>query len=805
MKTPHYLFFFLVCPILLCQAQENFTITGSVQDYENNGIPFANVLLIKVADSTFVKGALANEEGVFKLNQISADTYYLKASLIGYTDAISTEFSLTNDLDLSPLILNEGESLDEVLVQAKKPLFTQEVDRLVINVENSIVSSGGSALEVLERSPGVVINRQSNNISIVGKDGVVVMINGKMSYVPASNLVQMLDGMSADNIESIELITTPPANLDAEGNAGFINIVLKKNLDVGLNGSYSLSAGYGNGFVSNDNFNFNYRKDKLNVFGGYSFRLDQRDQTFFTSREYLQDGDFYETETESKREPSQRNHNIRMGLDYELTEKTIFGAIFTAFDNKWTMDAINTSFDFTNDDLQSQVIIANTERNQLQHMGGNINFRHNFEKQEFISMDMDFLYYEFDNPTDYINSYFDGDNSLLFRELLRSRKETPLTTWVGKLDYGNKKGEDFKYEIGVKGTKNDFENDVSVQTLENGQWVFDPTLTNFSVLDESILAAYVASDYKLDEKNSFKFGVRYEYTDSKLDTDTEGTVVDREYGIWFPSIFYNRKWSENFNTNLSFSKRITRPTFNDLAPFVIFFDPNTFITGNAALQPAISNTFKFDLNYQSYFLSFQYTDEEDSIARFQESIDSETGRLIFETSNLDYTRTFSIVTGVPIKITNWWRTQNNLSFIHQEISSVYDDEPIILSIDSFSANSTHSFKIDESLSSELSGFYQSAGFFGRAKREGFYGINIGVQKKFSDKWGTLKFSINDLMDSIEWRTGTDLPDENFKTQNTFDFSNRTFILTYTRNFGNKDVRSSRDRKTGAEEERQRVN
>lgn len=786
-------------------AQSGFSVSGKISDIDNQGIAFANVLLMRATDSTLVKGSLTDDNGSYVFDNILRGTYYVQATFVGYQPSKSDAFELNEVMEIPDIILKEGEELGEVVVQARKPLFTQKVDRLVINVENSIVSSGGTALEVLERSPGVVVNRQSNGISVVGKEGVVVMINGKISYVPQSSLVQMLDGMNADNIESIELITTPPANFDAEGNAGFINIVLKKNADLGLKGSYSLSAGYGKGFVTNDNINFNYRKNDFNLFGSYSYGLDKRAQIFKTSREFRDDGTLLTNSSVTDRDPTQRNHNIRLGSDYQLSEKTVIGAIITAFDNRWSMDAVNNSIDAANGMPTGIVELLNTEINQLKHFGTNFNIKHDFSENEYISTDLDYLYYEFNNPTDYTNSFFDGNNMFLETNLLRSRKETPLTTLVGKIDYLNKKSDKFKYEFGVKGIKNDFENDVSVENLVNGDWIFDPTLTNFSVLDETILAAYGASEYTIDDKTSLKAGLRFEHTDSKLDTDTQGTVVDRQYGIWFPSIFLNRQWNDNLSMNVSYSKRITRPTFNDLAPFVIFFEPNTFLSGNASLQPAISNTFKYDINFKNYFLSFQYTNEDSSIANFQERIDQDTGRLIFEAANLDYTRTFSIITGIPLKLTDWWRSQNNFTYLRQKVRSFYLGTPIEQELGMFTANSTHSFKISDNLSAELSGFYNGPGFFGNALYEEVYGINFGIQNKFGDKWGTLKFSINDILDSVEFNGGTNLPEQNIVTRNLFDFSNRTFQITYTRNFGNTELRSARNRETGSEEERRRIN
>ncbi|MFT6843251.1 MAG: outer membrane receptor protein involved in Fe transport [Psychroserpens sp.] len=786
-------------------AQSDYQVSGTVFDNNSVGVPFANVLLLRVNDTTLVKGTLSDENGGFVIEDVKEDNYFVESSVIGYQSAQSEDFSLVANYKVPPLVLIEGESLNEVLVVAKKPLFTQKVDRLVINVESSIVSSGGTALEVLERSPGVIVNRQSNGISIVGKEGVVVMINGKTSYVPTSSIVQFLDSMSADNIESIELITTPPSNFDAEGNAGFINIVLKKSSDLGLNGSYSLSAGYGDGGTTSDNINFNYRKNKINLFGSYSFSIDKRKQIINTSREYRVNDTLFSTSTQTDRDPNQRNHNARFGMDYQTSEKTIIGVLLNAFDNRWSMDAFNKSFDAANGIPTSFVELANDEINHKKHFGANLNVKHNFTDDDFVSFDLDYLFYEFDNPTNYTNSFFDENHNFLRTEFLLSTKMTPINTWVGKLDYNNKLNEKLKFETGVKGTKSGFENDVAVANRMNGILVPDPTLTNVSDLDEKIIAAYGAADYNFSDKTSAKIGVRYEYTDSKLTTNTLGTVVDRQYGHWFPSVFLLHKLTEDLSMNLSYSKRITRPTFDDLAPFIIFVEPNTFFSGNASLQPAISNTFKYDINFKSYFLSFQYTDEDSAIARFQETIDEETGRLIFEASNLDYIRTFSIITGIPVKLASWWRSQNNLTFVKQKVRSFYNGAPIELDLGIFSANSTHSFRITDSFSAELTGFYNGPGFFGNAKYDEVYGVNIGLQNKFSDKWGTLKFSVNDILDSVQFNGGTDLPDQNIKTRNTFDFSNRTFTLTYSHKFGNKKLKSSRDRETGSEDERKRVN
>jgi len=350
-------------------AQSTYQIEGNLIDNTGKSIAFANILLLKANDSTLIKGEITKEDGSYSISKVATGDYFIRASLIGYQNTESETFKLVGDYRLNPLVLIEGEALSEVVLTSEKPLFTQKVDRLVINVESSIVSAGGTALEVLERSPGVNINRQSNAISIVGKEGVVVMINDKISYMPSSALVQMLEGMSADNISSIELITTPPANFDAEGNAGYINIVLKKRTYLGLNGSYSVAIGYGKGVTNNDNLNFNYRKKSINLYGSYGFSLDERAQVFTTSREFTESGNLLASNTVTDRDPTQRNHNLRLGLDINTSDKTIMGVLLSTFDNRWSMDAINNSFDSENGIPTSYVILDNDEVNHLKHIG----------------------------------------------------------------------------------------------------------------------------------------------------------------------------------------------------------------------------------------------------------------------------------------------------------------------------------------------------------------------------------------------------------------------------------------------------
>ncbi|MEO9511368.1 MAG: outer membrane beta-barrel family protein [Flavobacteriaceae bacterium] len=785
-------------------AQE---INGKVNDENEIGLAFANVLLQTATDSTLVKGAITDDTGAFNFEGIPTGNYLVTASMVGFATKSTPIFSYEENTSqtIPSLALSEGVALDEVVVQTTKPIFVQKIDRMVINVENSIVSAGSSALEVLERSPGVIVDRQNNAISLAGKNGVVIMIDGKISYMPQESVVQLLEGMSSDNIESIELITTPPANFDAEGNAGFINIVLKKRTDLGLNGTYSVSAGIGNGETTSDNISFNYRKNKINLFGNYSFLIDTQGQIFDFARVFTnEDGNVIDLRTFSDRKPRQRNHNIRLGMDYQAGNKTVLGILVGAYDNKWTMDAVNDSRETENDVPFSFVQLLNTERNQWQHFNSNVNLKHDFTDDEYISIDLDYLYYYDENPTDYSNSFFDGENTFLREELTFSNKTTPINIAVAKADYSKQINENLKLETGVKAVFSDFENDVSVATYNGQNFVEDPTLTNMSILNEQILAAYTSMDYKLGKKTSAKLGLRYEHTDSELDTETEGRVVDRNFGNLFPSAFISHAVNDTLSFNASYSRRITRPTFNMLAPFVIFVDPTTFLSGNSALQPSISNSVKLDAIYKSISLSFQYSVEDQSISRFQERFDDATGRLFFEAANNDQTKLFTATLGLPITLTNWWKMQNNFIYVNTQVSALLQDAPFDFQQNTFRVNSSNSFTVTKSLSAEIGINYFGASLFGIRRFDPVFGMNIGFQKKFGDKWGTLRLALNDAFDSFEFTGRTRVPEQNLDTRNTFDFVNRTLLVTYSRSFGNDKLKSSRQRGTGSEDERRRV-
>lgn len=794
---------FLGTIILSNLALGQSSITGLVQEMDGTAIPFANVLVLENQDSALVKGVVSDVQGEFKVPKINPGNYLVSFSSVGY-QGLTKPITITNlTNDLGPVLLEKDvRQLEEVVVEAQKPLFEQQIDRLVVNIESSITMSGISALEVLERSPGIIINRQNYTLSMSGKQGVVVMINGKISRMPINAVLQMLEGMNSNNIEKIELITTPPSKYDAEGDAGMINIVLKKSADEGTNGSFSLTAGYGDDPKAGASGNFNSRKKKINLFGNYSYLFNRNPSIFANDRVVAGDSGVITTMSSSFRDADLAMHNGQFGVDYQVSPKTSIGGGFEGYLRNWEMDAFNESM-ITAPDSTEILQIPNDELNKWWHLGGNFNLNHKFSESQSVNLDFDYLYYENDNPTNYSNLLFDENGNLISSEEVRVRKSTPITIWVGALDYSREISERFKFETGIKGTLQSFNNDVSVESLQQGQWVADSVLTGNFDLKENIGAAYASFALNLGPKTDLNAGLRYEYTDTDLTQVGVGPVLARKFGELFPTIFISHKLAEENVIQFSYGRRITRPTFRDMAPFVIFLDPFTFFKGNPAVQAAITNSVKAEYRYKNYMVSFQYSHDEGAIARFQPEVDPETNQQFFVAENIKSIDNYTILVTIPFEIGSWFETQNNATANWTSLEADHLEEPIKLDLFGLRVNSTNTFKFPRNFSFEVQGFYQSPALWGLWKTESMGALNLGLQKKFNNDWGSLRLNVSDILRTMEWNWGADFPEQNVVTNGAYIFEQQVWRLIYSRNFGNKKLKQARKRTSGSTE-RQRA-
>lgn len=795
---------FLLSTLLLFTYQftlAQYNVSGHLIDAKNESLGFATIRIVQAKDSAFVAGTTTDVDGKFTVSTKQSDTYLLAISMIGYTSFYSDAFVLDEEnstKNFSTITLESGGiELNTIEVTATKPLFERKIDRTVINLENRVTTAGATALEVLEQAPSVIVDRTSNSISMLGKDGVNVMINDRLSYMPTDALLQFLEGMNADNIISIELITTPPARFDAEGNAGYINIILKKNPFDGLNGNYSIMGGLGKGEVFRGNVNFNYRQNRVNLYGAYGYSLRAIEQVFTSSSSYGTPDDFLKTDVVSNRVPSQNNHNARLGLDYELTDKTTVGVLMAAYDNRWHMDAINDGVVRTSvADTFSTINLV--EDNNWQHFQANVNLAHKFKNGGKLNFDVDYLFYDNENPTDYIFNFRDNNENPLSTETLFSGKVTPFTIRVGQLDYERDLSDKFNLSFGAKMVQSDFENDVLIKENE----IENTGFTSKSSLTEDIYAAYAQGRYQVNEKFGVQLGLRYEFTDTELNDSNEGLVVDREFGKLFPTLFVDYKLNDNNQINATYSKRIDRPSFSNMAPFMIFMDQNTLLTGNPALQPAFINSFEVNYRYKTVNLAIQYSKEDSSIAGFQSQFDLEANRQIIMPINLKEQNLFVASLNFPVKVTDWWNMRISTMYMWKENTVVNDLGTFTLDQSTFRANGSQNFKLPKDFNVELSGFYTSPFINGNFKIDAIWGLNFGVQKKLKN--GRLSFNIQDIFNSIQSYGVTEIPELNVFADRSYNFNRRTFSITYSSSFGNKKVKKARNRNSSGDE-KNRVN
>jgi hypothetical protein len=799
--------FFLFINLHLSAQSE---IHGIIKDAIEKPIQFANVLLLKSKDSSLVKGMISDATGKYSFENIRNGKYLISATYTGMSQVFSQLFEITPDkkeISIGIIYLkNSDVKLKGVTVAAKKPMFEQKIDRMVINVKNSITDAGGTALDVLEKSPGVSVNRQNNTIAVNGKNGVVVMINGKISYMPVDALVQLLAGISAGNIEKIELITTPPAKYDAEGNAGYINIVLINNPNAGANGSYFLTAGYGNKELGGAGINFNYRTSKINLYGNYSFDYNHSIQTGTGFTQLTKQGNIITNTSFSDRDAIRQIHNIRLGIDYQVDSATIIGALISGYDNHWKMTAINGATVRQNNMLDTTINTIDNEINHWQNVMANLNLQHTFKPGKVLYFDANYIYYKDNNPNAYSNVYYKGSNEYLFNQDITSGKITPINIKVLSTDYTTPLGEKITMEAGAKISLSKFTNNVSVQNLQQGTWITDSSLSANYLLKENIGAAYTSFTMNLSSKITMKAGLRYEYTTSNLGTTEIANIVNRKYGELFPTFYISKKMNDDNSVNFSYSRRITRPTFNDLAPFTVFFDPKTFFTGNPALQPAIANSVQASYIFKNYIFSLSYTHENNTIESFQtQRIDTVNNMLYLSSENFKYEQYVTISFSLPFTVTKWWSMQNNINGNWRQVNTIYNNSAVQLAVFDYDINSIQHFALPKDFSIELTAFYSSASYFGTDKLKPIYQVDAGLQKKFSNKKDILRFTANDMFNSgTSYRFVDDLPIEGTILRGSLNFGLVAYKLTYTHNFGNKALKDKRDRSTGAEDELHRV-
>lgn len=784
------------------------TVKGTILDEKKEASAFANVLLLNETDSVLVKGATTEIDGRYAIEQVKAGKYLLMVSVIGYEKnfrPLTVEDG--KQINMDPIVLKpETQVLKDVTVVAKKPFIEQQIDRTVVNVENSIVSAGATALEVLERSPGITVDQQNERLKLRGKEGIIVQIDGKQSYLSEQELFDLLKNTPSDNIEKIELITNPSSKYDAAGNSGIINIKFKRNKNYGTNGNVTVGGGLTqrNLMRGNGSLSLNHREGKISVFGTLNGFKGNGFNTNDITRSIPFEGKKTYFEQKSDMNWNAHNYSFRGGLDYYVTEKTTLGVMASGFRNGFSGPRSTNTLILGNDkELTRTYNTQSLADNNLDNITANLNLKHQFDdKGKELTFDLDYVNYNRKGGIHMDTRYFKPDGTSDGpSEIMRNTTPSDIHIGVAKIDFTRPVGKG-KLELGAKSSLVTADNNMRFENLFDTVWHLDTNRSNQFKYNENINAAYGNFSGQINEKTKYQIGLRIEHTNSKGTSLTMDKTTIRDYVNLFPSVFLSRNLDSNNVINLSYSHRIDRPNYQSLNPFEYYLDPYTFNRGNPFLKPQYTHSFQLVHVYKQFLnTSLAYSRTRNMIAGEVTYQIPEENKTYVMPDNLDNQDHLSLNISAPITVTKWWNMQTNATGIYTHFNTFYQDATYDVKVFSWNASLNNTFTIGKGWTAELSGWYNSPAVYDlfRARQMGM--INAGIQKTVFNKKGTFRLNVNDIFAMNSFKGETKFQDIDLTVHSRWP--SRQARITFTYRFGNQNVKV-RNRNTGSSDLQQRV-
>jgi iron complex outermembrane receptor protein len=801
-----YIILLLIAPAAAIAqgAKPTAGIAGQLQNEQAKTMDYATVSLLRGKDSSVVKSTLTNDAGKYRFDNINAGSYIIKATTVGYQPAFSNVLEVTSDAIEAPIIKMQQSSrnLQGVTITSAKPLIERKLDRTVMNVENSVLAAGNNALEILERAPGVTIDKD-DNISLKGKQGVTVMINDKLTYLSSTQLSALLQSTDGSTIQSIEVITSPSAKYDASGNSGIINIKLKKNRQSGTNGSLTAGAGYGKNIRDNTSLTLNHKTGNLNLFSTLTHGDINRQNMLDIYRTVVSGPTTrYFTQSTLMKKPVHYN-NYRVGADYNTSDKNTVGIVVSG---DYTNE-VNNNTSRTNigsqpmgiDSFQNTLTgIKQTYRNIAVNLNDKLVIDTNGQE---LSIDLDYSKFKNNSLANYDTYSFMPDGSQQKPPLfLRNQTPSIISIYTAKADYAYPLTKSLKLETGVKLSSVKTDNDLRAEIQQGGAFVNDVTRTNRFVYDEKVNAAYINLG-RTFKKTSIQAGLRAENTVSTGNLITYSQIVHRSYLDFFPSLFINQTLPGKHEMGFNYSRRIDRPGYDNLNPFTYYLDQYTYEKGNPFLKPQYTNTFELSYTYNKSLnvtLGYSHTTDASVDVLYTDTVKKATFQT---TENLQTRNNYNININSPYTITKWWTGNVDVNGFYQKFKS-----PALLGQTlnngqlAFQGRTTQTF-MWPGYKFEVTANYESAQSYSMFKIKSQYTIDAGVSHSFYQKKMNLKLALNDVFNTRRSRVSTIYSNTNLNLVQ----KNETRIarITFTYNFGNSKI-IARQHQTGAEDEKGRV-
>ena len=791
------------------QAQQ---ITGTVKNEKGKELEKATVSLLKAQDSSVVKLVATGDNGVYSFNTIQPGRYLVNTSYVGYVQAYSEVFEFTGSKVTVPVITISKPSGDlaGVVVTSKKPIIEVRADKMILNVEGTINAVGNDALELLRKSPGVMVDKD-DNLSLAGKNGVQVYIDGKPSPLAGADLANFLKSTQSSQIEAIEIITNPSAKYEAAGNAGIINIKLKKNKTFGTNGAVNLGYTQGTYPKYTGGINLNHRNKNVNLYGTYNYNDSRSLMTMNSTR------DQFDTlfDQNNRIDVLVKSHTYKAGVDYFLGQKSTIGAMV----NGTIADIdVNTSgpmyFTFKPTGVLNRILDAtNTNDRSMKNFNGNLNYRYAVTGGTELNIDADYGKFKIGSNQYQPNFYYQPDGTTeISRAIYNMISPSDIKLYSLKADYeqnfkGGRLGIGGK--VGVVNTDNDFKR-YDVYTSSK---VLDTLKSNRFEYNENINALYVNYNKQLKKGIMFQVGVRAENTNLKGTStgfrQVSSTMVPydsafkRNYTDLFPSaaITFNKNPMKQWT--ISYSRRIDRPAYQDLNPFEFKVNEYTFMKGNTNLRPQytnsidITNIYKYRLTTK---LTFSHVN--DIFAQIPDTIDKTKGFLTKK--NLATQNVVALSISYPFQY-KWYSffASLNSNYSHYKADFGGGDRKVNQQVFSVTYYMQNSFDLGKGWRGELTGLFLSPsvwqGFF---KTKSMGSVDLGLQKTLFDGKANVKFAVSDIFQTMKWSGTSDFA--GVKSQFSGQGEMPQFKLNFSYRFGNSQVKAARQRKSALEEEKKRA-
>lgn len=798
--------FSLVLCFSFCQVIGQ-SIFGKVLEEYGTAVSFANVILNAAADSSMVKLEYTNDDGSFEISAVQPGQYWLTVSYVGQADFNSEVFTFSKGETLNYPTINMvtvSNELAAVTVQATRPILEIKPDKLVFNVEGSVNAVGNDGLELLRKAPGIVIDN-NDNISLAGKSGVRIFIDGKPSPLGAEDLANYLKSLNSSEVDNIEIITNPSAKYEAAGNAGIINIKMKKDKNLGANGTVNLGYGTGETWSYNGGFSGNYKNKISNTFGSYSYR---RGNTFWQmeSQRELNGVTF---NSESLTTGPRKSHNFKLGTDFYLGKKSTLGFIVSGnLSDNMNLGESSNEIGSIADEAVDRTLVSSTIRNgNNANYSFNVNYKLDLSKDKSLNIDADYGMFRREGDELQPNQYIGPDGSVLSEITTFTTSPTDIDIYTFKTDYEQSlwKG---KLGVGIKSSLVATNNEFDFFNRINEVDVLDTERSSDFEYFENVNAVYATYAKGLGQKWNISGGLRMEqtYTKGTLTSyvpanDPDPTV--RRYVDFFPSGGITYTPNRKNNLSLTYSRRLNRPNYQNLNPFIYKSNDLSYREGNPFLKPQYANNYQLShtFNYR-YNTSIGFSHTKDLMTRVSDVVQDSI--IFLSWKNIADQYNYNITFSAPFTVTKWWGSFTNLTAFHtRNIAEATEEiEAVDLKVTALSIYSQHTFSLPWKLKFEVSGWYSSPSVWGGTFRtDANYSIDMGISKKFLNDKANLKLSMGDVFKSAGWEGNNEYGQALYTAQGRWD--SRRFRVNFSYFFGNDKVKN-RKRKTGLEDEGNRA-